>query len=109
MAKVNGIPHNILTTPSNPSPLHPCPAVKRKKHTATKKQLPASSTCKVEDNVKRLLKLSSFKLNDKLVQSAFKRSASRHYTLPDQEKAPAQTTSCFTEEDFKRFAAEYTV
>lgn len=68
-----------------------------------------SGSSKVDANVKQLLKLSSFKLNDKLVQSAFKRSASRHYTLPDKEKAPAQSASIFSEEDFARFEAEYTV
>lgn len=52
--------------------------------------------------------MSSFKLNDKLVKSAFKRSASRHYVLPDKEKEPEQGTSIFTEEDFAKFAAEYT-
>lgn len=83
--------------------------VKKKKSKAAHKQLPSTATSKVDDNVRKLLKLSSFKLNDKLVQTAFKRSASRHYTLPPKEKAPEEAKSVFTEEDFARFAAEYTV
>lgn len=82
---------------------------KRKQKKAPKLPVASSSASKVDENVKKLLKLSSFKLNDKLVQSAFKRSASRHYTLPDKEKAPEQSTSIFSEEDFARFAAEYTI
>ena len=78
---------------------------KQKKPDNNKKQ---TATSKVDENVKNLLKLSNFKLNDKLVKAAFQRSSSRHYTMPEKEKAPEQTTSVFTEEDFARFAAEYT-
>lgn len=79
---------------------------KRRKKTI--KPIAPSSSSTVEANVKKLLKLSSFKLNDKMVQSAFKRSTSRHYTMPEKEKVPDKSsTSIFSEEDFARFAAEY--
>lgn len=99
----NSIP-DLTQSPADPFP------VKRKKQKKVQPMKPvATGASKVDENVKKLLKLSSFKLNDKLVKAAFKRSASRHYTLPDKEKAPEQTGSIFSEEDFARFAAEYTV
>lgn len=99
----------LPTLKSNVHPYHPLPVKKRKTKKAVQPKPELTGSSKVDANVKKLLKLSSFKLNDKLVKSAFKRSASRHYTLPDKEKAPEQATSVFSEEDFARFAAEYTV
>ncbi|XP_015126159.1 uncharacterized protein LOC107047825 [Diachasma alloeum] len=60
----------------------------------------------VQDNVQRLLSLSSRKLDGETAEKLFNRAVKQ--PLKPKEKPQEKQTTAFTEEDFAKFAAEYT-
>ncbi|EZA60535.1 hypothetical protein X777_14561 [Ooceraea biroi] len=58
-----------------------------------------------DDNIKRLLSLSSYSLKPETASNLLQRAVRERYKKKEKKKEPEETI--FTEEDFKKFEQEY--
>lgn len=71
----------------------------------TKKKL-ATAKDPTDENVQRLLMLSTNRIDSKLADKLLDRAVKKRY-IPKKEKPKEPEATAFTEEDFKKFEQEY--